>query len=64
MKTKILSILEKVKTGELTTKVAQEQLFVLFSVSEIFTADDIKKAYSDGGWNLGDWNLFNIENYC
>lgn len=37
MKTEVLSILEKVKTGELTTQVAQEQLFVLFGVSSGFT---------------------------
>ena len=34
MKTETLSILEKVKTGELTPQVAQEQLFVLFGVME------------------------------
>lgn len=33
MKTETLSILEKVKNVELTTQVAQEQLFVLFGVS-------------------------------
>lgn len=37
MKTETLSILEKVKTGELTTQVAQEQLLVLFGVSGCFT---------------------------
>ena len=37
MKEQTLSILEKVKTGELTTQVAQEQLFVLFGVSGCFT---------------------------
>ena len=37
MKTETLSILEKVKTGELTPQVAQEQLFVLFGVSGCFT---------------------------
>ena len=33
MKTETLSILEKVKNGELTPKIAQEHLFVLFGVS-------------------------------
>ena len=33
MKEQTLSILEKVKTGELTTQVAQEQLLDLFAVS-------------------------------
>ena len=33
MKTETLSILEKVKNGELTLQVAQEQLFVLFGIS-------------------------------
>lgn len=36
MKEQTLSILEKVKTGELTAQVAQEQLFVLFGVSGCF----------------------------
>jgi tRNA(Ile2) C34 agmatinyltransferase TiaS len=33
MKEQTLLILEKVKNGELTAQVAQEQLFVLFGVS-------------------------------
>lgn len=33
MKTKTLSILNKVQSGEITIQVAQEQLFVLFDVS-------------------------------
>ena len=37
MKTETLSILQKVKNGELTPQVAQEQLFVLFGVSGCFT---------------------------
>ena len=37
MKRETLSILEKVKNGELTPKVAQKQLFVLFGVSGCFT---------------------------
>lgn len=37
MKTETLSILEKVKNGELTPQIAQEQLFVLFGVSGCFT---------------------------
>lgn len=37
MKEQILAILEKVKTREITTQVAQEQLFVLFGVSGCFT---------------------------
>ena len=37
MKRETLSILKKVKNGELTPQVAQEQLFVLFGVSGCFT---------------------------
>lgn len=33
MKTKTLSILKKVQSGDITIQVAQEQLFVLFGVS-------------------------------
>lgn len=36
MKIEILLILEKVKNGELTPQVAQEQLFILFGVSNSF----------------------------
>lgn len=52
MKTETLSILEKVKNGELTPQVAQEQLFVLFGVSgSVFTIDDMKKAFNAGARN-------------
>lgn len=37
MKRETLSILKKVKNGELTPQVAQKQLFVLFGVSGCFT---------------------------
>jgi len=36
MKTETISILEKVKNGELTPQIAQDQLFVLFGVSNSF----------------------------
>lgn len=28
-----------------------------------FTEDDIIRAYKDGGWNGGDFGLFDIDNY-
>lgn len=37
MKRETLSILKKVKNGELTPQVAQKQLFVLFGISGCFT---------------------------
>ena len=37
MEEKTLQILTKVKNGEITPKIAQEQLFVLFGVSGCFT---------------------------
>ena len=37
MKEQTLSILEKVKNGQLTMQVAQEQLFVLFGIIGCFT---------------------------
>ena len=37
MKRETLSILQKVKNGELTPQVAQKQLFILFGVSCCFT---------------------------
>lgn len=54
-------LLDNFKEGDWQT--ARKQLLDLFIVSGSFTADDIKQAYSDGGRNLGDWDLFNIENY-
>ena len=51
MKEQTLSILEKVKTGELTTQVAQEQLLLLFSVSKRHLIesiiDDVKQSHSE-----------------
>ena len=47
MKEQTLSILEKVKTGELTTQVAQEQLLPIWNVS-----DNCHRALMFGFWKL------------
>ena len=58
MKTDTLSILEKVKNGELTPQVAQEQLFVLFGVSKriVLSQDWFESNDSKTGWDTIGWN--------
>ena len=58
MKTEILSILEKVKNGELTPQIAQEQIFILSDVNKriVLSQDWFESEDSKTGWDTIGWN--------
>jgi len=60
MKRETLSILKKVKNGELTTQVAQKQLFVLFGVSGSLPSKDeaVSKGFNNA--NGSEYNRRNV----
>ena len=65
MKDKINDLLLKMQTGENCIGETANALLNLYSVSDMFSADDMRIAFEDGEHygKGGDASIFDIENY-